>query len=78
MAVTSTDVTERPDYLIALFKQDMERKLVAEAIEAIRPAIRKAAAEAVKSLEAAIHARRDVMADQVVMNLVIKDSNGIP
>ena len=52
MTIQITDNTARNGvYLLALFKEDMKRKLVAAAIEAIKPEVEKAAIRVVAEME---------------------------
>lgn len=73
MSITlNEELASNPDYLLRLFQQDLQRRLVAAGIEAVRPAITAAAHEAVLSLEAKIRAHHDVRADQLLVQLLIK------
>lgn len=58
-------------YLLRLFQKDVKERLVQAGIDAVRPAIERAAAEAVVSLRAGIETHYAQLEQQVVVKLTI-------
>ena len=67
------DPRTQPPYLLRLFQEDMVNRLTEEGIAAVRPAIRAAAIEAVKGMQAQIDIQADVSKQETVVHLTIKD-----
>jgi len=67
------DPRTQPPYLLRLFREDMVNRLTEEGIAAVRPAIRAAAIEAVKDMQAQIDIQADVYRNETVVHLTVKD-----
>lgn len=63
-------------YLLALFKDDLKKKLTAEALSAIKPAVEEAVKDVIAELDMQITQHYDALRDQVVVNFLQKGSAG--
>lgn len=63
-------------YLLRLFQKDVKERLVQAGIDAVRPAIERAAAEAVASLQPQVEAHYAHLQQQVVVKLTICGEHG--
>jgi hypothetical protein len=70
---TDIDPHTQPPYLLRLFQEDMVRRLTKAGIEAVRPAIERAAHDAVMDMQAQINIQADVYKQETVVHLTIKD-----
>lgn len=69
-----TEIEELPadsTYLLALFKRDVHQKLVQAGIDAIRPALDKAANDTLASMKIRIEKNLDIMQDRTLVAIIV-------
>ena len=70
MTISTNNIDKASPYLLQLFKQDIQAKLVEEAIAHVRPAIAKAAAKAVAEMELTIRSQFTPMSETLIVQFV--------
>lgn len=76
MSLTKTDLSSpaSEQYLLRLFTDDVANKLTQHAIDTIRPKVHEMATAAAADMEASLRSALDPMYDQVIVQLVIKET----